>query len=162
MRASDLAAPTPYPELNHVLRELVRSVQEILKEDFVGAYLQGSFAIGDFDRHSDVDLAIVIAEELSEQQVDVLQGMHGRLYDLDIQWAQHLEGSYFAQVVLRDLSQRGGELWFLDNGSRSLIQSDHCNTAVVRWVLREKGIALAGPPPDTLIPPISGDVLREE
>ena len=147
--------PTPYPELNHVLRDLVRSAQEILRGNFVGAYLQGSFAVGDYDLHSDVDFAIVIAEELSVEQVDALQGMHGRLYDLDTSRAQHLEGSYFPRDFLRDHSLRGRQLWYLDNGSRSLIQSGHCNTAVVRWVLREKGVTLAGPTADTLVDPIS-------
>jgi len=47
--------PTPYPELNAVLRELVESMQAILGESFVAACLQGSFAVGEFDRHSDVD-----------------------------------------------------------------------------------------------------------
>jgi hypothetical protein len=154
--------PTPYPELNQVLRDLLDSVQRILGEDFVGVYLQGSFAVGDFDRHSDVDFTVVTTRELSEEQVDRLQLMHGRLYELETRWAQHLEGSYFPQEVLRDMSQRGGELWYLDNGSRALIQSDHCNTAVVRWVLWKKGIPLEGPPLETLLAPISKEVLREE
>lgn len=152
----------PYPGLNHVLRDLVRSVQEILKGNFVGAYLQGSFAIGDFDLHSDVDFAIVVAGELPAGQIDALQVMHGRLYELDTSWAQHLEGSYFPQDILGDPSRCGGKLWYLDNGSRELIQSDHCNTLVVRWVLREHGITLAGPPAESLIDPINGQALRGE
>ncbi len=44
--------PTPYPELNAVLQELVQSVQAVLRDNFVAACLQGSFAVGDFDRHS--------------------------------------------------------------------------------------------------------------
>jgi hypothetical protein len=154
--------PTPYPELNELLRELISSLWGILSSQFIGAYLQGSFAVGDSDHHSDVDFAIVITGELSEEKVDKLQAMHGRLYDLDTHWAQHLEGSYFPQDVLGDLSQRGGELWYLDNGSRSLIQSDHCNTLVVRWVLRERGITLAGPPANTLIDPVNVHALRGE
>ncbi len=153
---------TPYPELNDILRELVRSAQEILKDNFVGAYLQGSFAVGDYDLHSDVDFAIVIAEELSAEQVDALQDMHSRLYDRDISWAQHLEGSYFPQESLRDHSLRGRELWYIDNGSRSLIQSGHCNTLVVRWVLRERGITLAGPPAERLMDLVSARALRGE
>ncbi len=35
--------PTPYPELNSVLEELVTSVQVVLGDVLVGAYLQGSF-----------------------------------------------------------------------------------------------------------------------
>jgi hypothetical protein len=36
-----------------------------------------------------------------------------------------------------------------------LVRSEHDNTRVVRWVIREKGITLAGPPPSTLIEPVS-------
>ncbi len=159
---SDRALPTEYPELNDVLRDLVRGAQKILGDKFIGAYLQGSFAVGDYDRHSDADFAIVIAAELSKEQVDALQGMHGRLFDCDSAWAQHLEGSYFPQKILGDFSLLDQKLWYLDNGSRSLIESDHCNTLVVRWVLREKGTILAGPPAETLLPPISGEMLRRE
>lgn len=50
-----LLKPTPYPDLNEVLDDFVASVVTALGSDFVGAYLQGSFAIGDFDQNSDVD-----------------------------------------------------------------------------------------------------------
>ena len=131
-------------------------------QDFVGAYLQGSFAVGDFDRHSDVDFDIVIEKQLSEAQVEALQIMHPRLYRLESAWAQHLEGSYFPKDILRDYSQTSQPLWYLDHGSQSLIQSTHCNTIVVRWVLRESGVVLAGPDPETLIDPIPVHVLRQE
>ena len=153
---------TPYRELNHVLDDLVSGIQELLRADFIGAYLQGSFAVGDFDEHSDVDYAIVTEAELTDDQVGRLQEMHGRIFDLPSRWAQHLEGSYFPRSVLRAPLQPGTQLWFLDNGSRALVQSDHCNTNVVRWVLYEKGIALAGPPLQTLLDPVPTAVLRQE
>jgi hypothetical protein len=154
--------PTPYPDLNAILRELVDGIQAVLGDAFVAACLQGSFAVGDFDLHSDVDFVIAIEEELSKDQVDALQILHERIYRLDCAWAQHLEGSYFSKDVLRRVSERGKPLWFLDNGGRSLIQSDHCNTAVVRWVVREHGVALAGPDPATLVDPIPVETLRQE
>ncbi len=155
-------APTPYPDLNTVLRELVKSVEEILGTSFVGAYLQGSFAVGDFDQHSDVDFIIVIEDELSHSQVDALQAIHERIFCLEIPWAQHLEGSYFPKNVLRSPPESGKKLWYLEHGARSLILADHCNTLVVRWVVREKGVTLAGPPPKTLVDPIAVDALRAE
>jgi len=136
-------------------------VQAVLSTNFVGAYLQGSFAVGDFDLHSDVDFIMVIEEELSPEEVDGLQAVHERIYGLDIPWAQHLEGSYFPREVLRDYTRQGELLWYLDHGSRSLIQSDHCNTVLVRWVVREQGVALAGPPPALLVDPIPVEALRE-
>jgi len=154
--------PTPYPDLNDVLRELVESVQAVLGADLIAACLQGSFAVGDYDRHSDVGFIIAVEQELSGDQVIALQTMHERIYRLDCGWAQHLEGSYFPKDVLRSYSQRGKPLWYLDNGSRSLVQSEHDNTVVVRWVVREHGVALAGPSPATLVDPIPVGALRQE
>jgi hypothetical protein len=88
--------------------------------------------------------------------------MHARIFSLDCPWAHCLEGSYFPKHVLRHISQRGVKLWYLDNGSQSLIRDRHCNTAVVRSVLLAHGIVLAGSDPATLIDPISVAVLRQE
>jgi predicted nucleotidyltransferase len=76
--------PTPYAELNAVLQELVTRVQSALGSDFVGAYLQGSFAIGDFDQHSDVDFIIAIRDELANDHVTTLQAIHERIFELGI------------------------------------------------------------------------------
>ena len=154
--------PTPYAELNAVLAELVQSVRRALGDTFVGAYLQGSFAVGDFDQHSDVDFIIAIRDELSDSQVADLQTTHQRIYGLGSEWAKHLEGSYFPLDVLRHRERRGTALWYLDNGSQTLIPSNHCNTMLVRCVVRDMGVTLAGPSPATLVDPIPIDALREE
>lgn len=162
MISTTSAHPTPYTDLNDVLMQLVEGISATLDDDFVGAYLQGSFAIGDFDEHSDVDFIIVIDQELTADQVDNLQAMHGRIYALECPWAQHLEGSYFPKELLRRQSPQGERVWYLDHGARTLIRSDHCNTIVVRWTLRERGVTLVGPAPDSLIEPIAVNGLRRE
>jgi predicted nucleotidyltransferase len=154
--------PTPYPELNAVLGELIDSVQAVLDDTFAGAYLQGSFAVGEFDCHSDVDFIIVVEEELSSDQVLALQIMHERIFNLECEWARHLDGSYFPKNLLRDYTQRSQPLWYLDNGHRTLIPDQHDNTIVVRWVVREHGVLLAGPDPETLVDPIPVAALRQE
>lgn len=143
--------PTPYKELNSVLSELVSGIQQLLGDELIGTYLQGSFAVGDFDEHSDVDFVMVIQEELKTDQVNALQGMHGKIFELASQWAHHLEGSYFPSNTLRQASLKGTDLWYLDNGARTLIRSSHCNSLLVRWVVREQGVTLCGPPPKTLV-----------
>jgi hypothetical protein len=156
---------TTHDDPNDVLRQLVAGVREALGGTFVGAYLQGSLAVGDFDDHSDVDFIVAVDDELSAAQVSALQAVHGRIYDLPSHWAKHLEGSYFPLATLRRCpppTAPAAPLWYLDNGSRQLVRSDHCNTAVVRWVVREHGIALAGPDPASLIDPVSADDLRRE
>jgi hypothetical protein len=153
---------TPFPELNAVLSELVTSVQSILGDNFLAAYLQGSFAVGDFDQHSDVDFIIALNSELSQDQVAALQVMHARIFSLDCPWAHCLEGSYFPEHILRHYSRRGVKLWYLDNGHHSLILDRHCNTAVVRSVLLRDGVVLVGPAPTELVDPVPVSVLRRE
>jgi predicted nucleotidyltransferase len=154
--------PTAYPELNEVLEDFVASTQEILGENFCGAYLQGSFAVGDADEHSDVDYIVVTNGELSDEQVVALQAMHERLFELDTPWAQHLEGSYFPKELLRRVDAARTPLVYFDNGETKPARDNHCNTAVVRWSLREHGVVLAGPEPKSLIEPVDPEDLRRE
>lgn len=154
--------PTSNPELNTVLYEFVKSVQEVLKENFVSAYLQGSFAVGDWDDDSDVDFTVVVESDISEVELQALQTMHARIYSLESEWAKHLEGSYFPKNILRSGSSTQKELWYLDNTFDKLIMSTHDNTLIVRWVVREYGITLAGIPPKDLIDPVPPDDLRKE
>ncbi|MDQ2730353.1 MAG: DUF4111 domain-containing protein [Armatimonadota bacterium] len=155
-------APTPIPEVNALLRELVTRIQDILNRNFLAAYLQGSFAIGDWDNDSDIDFIVATDHDVSDAELAALQAMHGTIYDLDSDWAKHLEGSYFPKDLLRKNDPERTPLLFLDNTFRELIRSDHCNNLVVRWAVRECGITLAGPPPSELIDPVSADDLRQE
>ena len=154
--------PTPYPDLNTVLAALLDRVQAVVADAFVGLYLQGSFAVGDFDEHSDVDFIVAMSRQLTAEQVAALNHLHDTLFEMPIPWARHLEGSYFPPDVLRDYARAGEPVWYVDHGARFVIESDHCNTALVRWVVREQGVTLAGPPPATLIDPVPVDVLRDE
>jgi hypothetical protein len=108
-----------------------------------------------------VDFVVAVERELSDDQVEALQVMHERIYNLECEWAQHLEGSYFPRDVLRHHDRCTHPLWYLDHGSRSLIQSTHCNTIVVRCVVREHGVPLAGADPATLVDPIPVQILRQ-
>jgi RimJ/RimL family protein N-acetyltransferase/predicted nucleotidyltransferase len=157
-----MSAPTAYPELNAVLGEFLQSLEAILAENLCGVYLQGSFALGDSDEHSDVDFIVVTHAEVSDTQLAELQAMHKRLYALESPWAQHLEGSYVPRNALRRVDEARAQYWYLDNGATELERDNHCNTAVVRWSLREHGVVLAGPDPKTLIDPVSEAHLRSD
>ena len=154
--------PTPYPELNAVLLELVTGAQAVLGTDFTGAYLQGSFAVGDFDEFSDVDFLVVVEVRVSEAQWNALQAMHARIHDLPSDWARHLDGSYFPRQLIRHPDPAMTPLPYLDNGSQALVRSDHDNTLVVRWMVRERGVTLAGPEPRQLIEPVPAGQLKDE
>ena len=52
--------PTRFSDLNQLLTDLTTSVRLRLGDNFVGVYLQGSFAVGDADEDSDVDFMVAI------------------------------------------------------------------------------------------------------
>jgi len=145
-----------------VLGDLVTGARISLGDTFCGAYLHGSFAIGDADEFSDVDFVIVSHDDLTDGQVRRLQSLHRRLYTLESAWAQHLEGSYITRRQLRRIDWMHRPFLYLDNGANELVWDPHCNTAVVRWLLREHALVLAGPDPKTLVDPVSASDLRRE
>ncbi len=176
----------PFSELRTVLAALRDGVREVLGENLVGLYLQGSFALGDGDAYSDLDFVVVTHEDVDSVVERALNEMHGRLHDRPETWAQHLEGSYAPLPVIRrppgapDAPQfarphgwrdpsiaggppaRGYPFLFLGNGTRTLVRSEHDDTNVVRWILREHGIALHGPPAADLIDPVEPAALAAD
>lgn len=153
---------TPYRDLNALLADFVESARGILGGEFVGAYLQGSFAIGGADEHSDVDFIVVTERDVADEHRAALQAMHQRFYALPTPWAQHLEGSYVPRDVLRHVDPARRPLLYLDNGATELELDNHCNSAVVRWLLRGHGVVLAGPEPADLVEPVEAQQLRAE
>lgn len=156
-----MAAGTPFRELNDLLAELLAAAHSALGDTFCGAYLVGSFALGDADEHSDVDFLVVVEREPSPDEESALQRLHARLWDLPTPWAQHLEGSYVPREALRN-PEPARRFLFLDNGARELVRDPHCNSAFTRWSLRKRGVALAGPPPAELVAPVADGELRAE
>jgi predicted nucleotidyltransferase len=149
-------------ELNRVLERLVDGAHDALGDNLVAVYLQGSFALGEGDEHSDVDFVALTRTELSREETAAVQELHGRLYDGGGGWARHLEGSYAPVDRFRRVDPKRRPFLFLDNGARELVLDPHCNSAVIRWIVRERGIALFGPDARELIEPVAGDDLRRE
>jgi Domain of unknown function (DUF4111)/Nucleotidyltransferase domain len=151
---------TGFPDLDELLAELVQGQRRALGPGFVGAYLYGSFALGDADRWSDVDFLTVAERDPADAERDALQALHTELFARPVEWAQHLDGSYAPRTQLRRTTP---DAWlYVDNGSSTLVRDPHCNLALVRWTLREHGVVLAGPPPGELIDPVPPDELRAE
>ena len=93
--------PTPYPDVNALLNELLQNVQTILGPHFVGMYLEGSLASDAFDQASDIDFVVVTDQDIPEDLFLELRAMHDRIAMLDSPWAIQLEGSYVGQQALR-------------------------------------------------------------
>ncbi len=158
-------------EISFLIPHVV-SIQQSLRDSFIGAYLVGSLAIGDFDQTSDVDFIVVTKDELSGGQGAALQKVHNITFSRDLRWAKHLEYSFFPLEKLNQPSSPFNEygrtplelrlLWHFDHGGKFLEQSDHDNSMVVRWTLYEKSIPIIGPNPSTFMNPVAASELRVE
>ncbi|WP_210443268.1 aminoglycoside adenylyltransferase domain-containing protein [Nocardioides sp. SYSU D00065] len=153
--------PTRYAELNGVLHDLVTGARSALGETFVGAYVQGSFALGAGDLHSDCDFLVVLRERPDAAQEAALRTLHADLPHRDGFWNRHLEGSYAVADELASVAGLGRAWLHVDHGHDELGWSEHCNQAWTRWILREHGITLVGPCPVELVDAVPEDVLRE-
>ena len=159
----DTISPTSYADVNEILDLLLTSVKEILQNQFVGMYLFGSLANGDFDPHSDIDVLVVTDAEISEVVFSALKEMHKHINKLDSSWAVQLEASYIPQNALRRFDPANIRHPHMDRGNNeTLHQMSHANDWIIqRHILRERGIVITGPELITLIDPVSPNNLRQ-
>ena len=156
-------SPTLHPEVNEILHILYTNVSEILQDYFVGMYLFGSLANGDFDQHSDIDALFVTKDEIKADIFSSLQAMHAQLACIDSPWSTQLEVSYIPQKALRRFDPADSFHPHLDRGGGENLHwmAHESNWIIQRHSLRERGIILAGPAPRSLIDPISASDLRQ-
>jgi predicted nucleotidyltransferase len=154
--------PTPYPEVNVIVQELLRNVMSILGTHFIGIYLDGSLASGDFDQDSDIDFVVVTNEEISENLFLELKTMHEHIAAMDSPYAVELEGSYISLQGLRYHDPSHALYPNIERGKDERLKMvSHGDWWVAhRYVLREHGITIVGPDPQTLLDPVSPSELR--
>ncbi len=156
-----LPSPTPYPDVNTALRGLHQGARAVLGERWVGTYVNGSLALGDFrPETSDVDFLVAVSGELPEDDVLALAAMHARLRARGGEWACRLEGSYIPLAALR--RQDPAHAWppALRADGTFAVDGHGPEWVIQRHILREHGRVVAGPPPGTLIDPVTTEDLK--
>lgn len=149
-----------YPEVNKVLSDLLARVKAILEDRFVGLYLYGSLASGDFNLHqSDIDFIVVTTGELPAATIDALEVMHLELAASDSKWAQKLEGVYIPQNYLPRYNPADPPIPTINEGQFYLGRQGS-DWVIQRYILRERGVIIAGPSLKDMIEPVSPDDLR--
>jgi hypothetical protein len=96
---------------------------------------------------------------VSDAEFDALRAMQRRFSALPNKYARLLEIAYIHRASLR--RYRPGETHPSLNAGEDLHWDEHReNWLLERWIVRERGVCLAGPNPRTLIDPISADEVR--
>jgi predicted nucleotidyltransferase len=155
--------PTLYPDVNEILDLLLTSVKQILLNQFVGMYLFGSLANRDFDKDSDIDVLFVTQDEIAADLFSALHEMHARISEMDSPWAIQLEVSYISKNALRRFDPTNKLHPHIDRGNGEILhmKPHESDWVIQRHILRERGITLAGPIPQSLIDPVSPNDLRQ-
>jgi len=154
--------PTPFPEVNALLQELLKSVQGVLGSHLIGLYLEGSLTSSDFDQDSDIDFVVVTDVDVSQDLFSALQAMHERIAAIDNWYAIQLEGSYVSKSALRRYDPKHAYHPNIERGDGERLKMVYHEEPWIihRYILRERGITLSGPDPKTLIDPVSPNELR--
>ena len=157
-----MTAAASYPaEVAGLIEDILAGVQKALGDNLLGFYLRGSLALGDFNPEtSDVDILVVTQRPVSETEFESLAALHARVPARENEYARHYEVSYVDRASLKRF--RPGERRHPTIGSDwPFAWAEHRDNFILeRRAIRERGIAVVGPDPKTLIDPISADELR--
>ena len=156
-----VARPTPYPDVNEILKMLLARTSDILGPQMVGMYLYGSLSSGDFNpASSDIDFVVVTETSLAQEAVSALEKMHNEIWASSSKWAAKLEGSYVPKTLIRRHDAPGPACPSVNEGA-FLVGQLGSDWIIQRHVIRECGVVLSGPDPKTLIDPVSADEIRQ-
>lgn len=154
------AAPTPYPEVNDLLKLLLKNVKAILGEQFIGMYLYGSLSSGDFNPEtSDIDFLVLTKDTLPENSIRGLEEMHKQTWAGSLKRAGKLEGAYVPLKLIRRHDENGVPCPTVNEG-RFYVDSLGSDWIIQRHVVRECGVVVEGPDPKSLIDSVSPDDIR--
>jgi hypothetical protein len=153
---------TEDPEIDAVLAALLSGSRAVLGGDFFGLYLSGSLASGGFDREtSDIDFVVVSNAETRPFEAEI-GALNRRLQASGSRWAAKLEGSFLPVRVFADFNPAGVPFPTIGMGGWYGLDHKEIERPLQRHVLREWGIALAGPPPHSFIAPVDPKALKAE
>jgi hypothetical protein len=144
------------PEVDHLLERLVDGQRAVLGPSLRGSYLFGSAATEDYEPGiGDVDTVAVLRATLTSGQLADLEALHGEIVDETPAWDDRVECVYLPSDALRNFRRGSWPAARIAPGEPfHTIELDP--SWVLDWFpLRTLGVALWGPPPSTLVPPIA-------
>ena len=147
---------TAYPHVNNLLYYLLPQLQRLKGNELIGLYLYGSVVGGDYDDAlSDVDLLAVLEHDVTEVELEHLGAIHRASVTAFPRWENRVEVAYVSQRALRTFKTSDSTIGIISPG-----EALHRKQAGIDWLInwypvQEVGVNVFGPPPTTLIAPIT-------
>jgi hypothetical protein len=151
--------PTAQPILDAVRDAIVDATGASL----VGLYLYGSLATGDFEPAvSDIDLIAVLTDIPDEPLVGLLRDMHVRVARENPEWSDRIEVDYVSAQGLAYCRTTSATIARISPGEPLHLIEAGRDFLLDWYPARKDGVAVLGPPIDSLIPPIPHAEYLEE
>ena len=156
----DILKPTPHGDVNAALTIIISGMRSVLKDSFIGLYIGGSLAIGDFSpERSDIDFVSVTDSDLSSDTFRALERMHDGFWHSSNRWVKRLDGSCVPQQMIKEWSSEKSVCPFVEG--KDFYATNQGSAVIQRHIIREHGVVVAGPDPKTLIDSVDEDQLRK-
>ena len=147
------------PAVPSIVTTFVARLSEVLGGRLVAVVLGGSWTMGDFvDGHSDLDLLVITADELSSDDLARLAALHERLLS-EKPDARLVEGDYVPRDWLTPTGTTRPAPFF--TGGRLQPHPELMLSADNIANLRLSGVSLYGPPSAELLPEVTADQVRD-
>jgi hypothetical protein len=158
---SDGLHPTPFTEVNAILNDFRMRLLALLRSQFLGMYVVGSLALGDFNPdHSDIDLIVVTDQEIPDDLFRELQVLHADFAASNSPWAAKIEAIYIPQQSLHNPVQNAGLYPQIEKGTALFKGALEPGWVFQCYTLREHSLVVSGPDPRILINPIKPEDMR--
>ncbi|MEX2238745.1 MAG: aminoglycoside adenylyltransferase domain-containing protein [Dehalococcoidia bacterium] len=145
-----------YPAVDSLLEDLLTEIREHLGDRLVGLYVYGSLVTGDSDEGiSDIDLLAVTSDEINDADFSRLDAMHNSFISARSEWQDRLEIAYLSLQALRTFKIQPSRAAIISPGEPFHFKEVGADWLINWWMVSEEGITLFGPPPATIIEPIS-------
>lgn len=154
-------APTPFADVNLILDHFRVRIQALLGSHFIGMYLVGSLALGDFDpRSSDIDFVVVSDTDIEDDLFESLQDIHAKFAASSSEWDDKIEAIYVPSSVLRHPAPNAAHYPQIEKGRRLFKAPLESGWVFQCITLRDHGVVVAGPDPRRLVDSIDPQALH--
>jgi len=145
-------SPTPFADVNEVLKHFIARIQVLLGSHFQGMYLVGSLALGDFDpRSSDIDFVVVTDTDIGDDLFDNLHNIHAQFTASNSLWADKIEAIYVPVTALRHAAPSASHYPQIEKGTRLFKAPLESGWVFQCITIRDRGVVVAGSDPHMLV-----------